>query len=100
MGNGTEHSVDGATAFEDNSYVSVVSESLMSYFESLPKKTIRRLLNDRQLTDFMDDHEDQVFSQKMLTSKYVNEYSRLRNWVWAVMAGNLVIFSLKNRIDL
>lgn len=87
MGNGTEHSVDGATAFEDNSYVSVVSESLMSYFESLPKKTIRRLLNDRQLTDFMDDHEDQVFSQKMLTIMH-SQYLNLREAISKIVSAS------------
>ena len=67
---GNEPAADSTPA--ESSFVSVVSESLMSYFESLPKKIIRRLLNDRQITDFMDDHEDQVFTQKMVTSKYVD----------------------------
>ena len=87
MEKGNEQAADSTPA--ESSFVSVVSESLMSYFESLPKKIIRRLLNDRQITDFMDDHEDQVFTQKMVTSKYVDVWTwtlRIRVDIWPVVS--------------
>ena len=72
--NGT-HSAPRKVSARDDSHVSVVCDSLMSYFESLPKSTIRRLLNNDRLTDFIDAHEDEVFTQKILTGNDVAVYT-------------------------
>ena len=51
----------------DGSYVSMTSESLMDYFESLPKALIKRLLDGDELSDFIDTYQDQVFNNKIVT---------------------------------
>ena len=77
--NGT-HAAYGIEPARDD-YVSVICDSLMTYFESLPKSTIRRLLNDDRLTDFIDVHQDQVFTQKTLTGE---------NWKLRLTTENII----------
>ena len=48
-----------------DAYVSVVSESMLDYFEGLPRSVSRKL--DKELADFITQHEDQFFSQKVVT---------------------------------
>ena len=50
-----------------DAYVSVVSESMLDYFEGLPRSVSRKL--DKELADFITQHEDQFFSQKVVTGK-------------------------------
>ena len=54
----------------DVSYVSISSESLMDYFESLPKALIKRLLDGDELSDFIDTYQEQVFNNKIVTGKF------------------------------
>jgi len=55
-------STPSASAFS-NLFNTVESEALMDYIEALPKRTVKRLLDDDQLTDFVSAYENQIFNQ-------------------------------------
>ena len=56
-------------------YNTVNSESLMDYIEALPKSTIKKLLNEDELTDFVFAYEDQIFNRDTVFGR--NRRSRI-----------------------
>ena len=54
---------------------------MMDYFEALPKRTIKQLLDDDELTDFVSDYEKQIFDQETVFGRGYKIESRDELWL-------------------